>query len=651
MAYTPLAMPTSVSRLLLAWAMALPFVLLLALVPSQPVAAGQATPAASARSGATGADAGTPEFAAEAALARRFTPVSYLKRQAGPCDADGEPFLPAPVDVAFGAADVLLREGPDGRVLGAGVEAADLFRREAGVYLDLPGDPRNAGCDYETTFKELMGGRPPVVYARVATEPGKPGLAIQYWFFYWFNDFNNVHEADWEMIQLRFEAGSAAEALASGTEPVEVAYAQHEGGETAAWDDPKLEKEGGRPVTYPSRGSHASYYGPAVWLGWGQGGSGLGCDDTTGPSLRVEPEVVLLPPAIDDPGNPLAWTTFAGRWGERGDWFFDGPTGPNAKPRWAAPLSWQEGLRPSSVRLRASHVVGPAATEVFCDAVAAASGLLILARPYPWLVPAVLALLVLLLALWGRIAWPTLRRAWALWRRHLGAFVGIGAALVPLTLLASGLGFVLNEAPGLAARLPFDEDSPAFLALADLLPLVQGGLLLLLVGPAVVRATDDALTDRSPGAGAGFRAALAALPRTASALGLSALATFGLGLTVVGVPLALYLGVRWAFASQAAVLAGAAGVGALRASFAATRGAWWPTALTLSLLAVAGAALGPLLGIALMVVGGIPIELADGAGALVYAFTQPLAIVGATLLYRRLVPAEGARPSSATAVD
>ena len=632
-------MPPRDPRRPLAWAASLPLVLLLVLLP-HPAMAQEATPAATP----VGSDAvvtpaeraGEPDLTAEAALARRFAPVSYLKQQAEPCDSDGEPFLPAPVDIAFGAAEVLLRQSPDDRVIGAGIGAADLFRRDADVYLDLPGDPRDAGCDYETTSKALMGGRTPVVYARVATEPGKPGLALQYWYFYWFNDFNNVHEADWEMIQLRFDAGSAAEAL--GAAPVEVAYAQHEGGETAAWDGPKLEKEGGRPVTFPSRGSHASYFGPAVWLGWGQDGSGVGCDDTTGPSLRVEPEVVLLPPTVDDPDDPQAWTTFAGRWGERGPWFFDGPTGPNAKPRWDAPLSWQEGLRPSSVRLPASYVVGPAATDVFCDGVAAASGLLILARPYPWLIPAVLALLALLLVLWSRVAWPTLRRAWALWRRHLATFAAIGAALVPLTLLLSGLGFVLNEAPGLAARLPFDEDSPAFLLVEDLLPLVQGGLLLLLVGPAVIRATDDVLGGRAISAGDGFRAALAALPRTASALAVSALVTFGLGLTVIGAPVAVYLGVRWGLAPQAAVLADAAGVRALRTSFAATHGAWWRTVLTLSLLALTGAAFAPLVGITMMVLGGVPIELANGAGALVYAVTQPLAIVGATLLYRRLAP-------------
>ena len=48
--------------------------------------------------------------------------------------------------------------------------------------------------------------------------PGK--LALQYWFFYVFNDFNNLHEGDWEMIQLNFDAASAEEALSK--KPTEI---------------------------------------------------------------------------------------------------------------------------------------------------------------------------------------------------------------------------------------------------------------------------------------------------------------------------------------------------------------------------------------------------------------------------------------------
>ncbi len=94
-------------------------------------------------------------------------------------------------------------------------------------------------------------------WRRKATAPGK--LALQYWFFYAFNDFNNTHEGDWEMIQLVFDADDAADAL--DERPVEVGYSSHEGAEKAAWDDDKLEIVGGtHPVVYPAAGSHANKF-------------------------------------------------------------------------------------------------------------------------------------------------------------------------------------------------------------------------------------------------------------------------------------------------------------------------------------------------------------------------------------------------------
>ena len=45
---------------------------------------------------------------------------------------------------------------------------------------------------------------------------GRAGLVVQYWFFYYFNQFNDLHEGDWEGMQIAFDANSAREALAEG---------------------------------------------------------------------------------------------------------------------------------------------------------------------------------------------------------------------------------------------------------------------------------------------------------------------------------------------------------------------------------------------------------------------------------------------------
>jgi hypothetical protein len=206
----------------------------------------------------------------------------------------------------------------------------DLYGLSEGFFLDFPGGALSPGCIYEQDFDRytgtVTGAREPVVYARIATQDDEPDrLAVQYWFYWYFNDWNNKHESDWEGIQLLFDVGTVEEALR--TEPVSVGYAQHEGGERADWDADKLDREGDRPVVYPSAGSHASYFGSALYLGR-SASEGFGCDTTDGPSDRTDPSVVLLPDTVAGPDDPFAWLTFGGRWGERQSGPFNGPTGP-----------------------------------------------------------------------------------------------------------------------------------------------------------------------------------------------------------------------------------------------------------------------------------------------------------------------------------
>ena len=112
-----------------------------------------------------------------------------------------------------------------------GPAAEDLAGRYE-YHLDFPGSALDPGCDYERWARRLTTGSAPTVYAHVAGEPSAPGkLALQYWFFYPFNDFNNTHEGDWEMIQLVFDAADAARGADRGSRPV--GYSSHEGAERA----------------------------------------------------------------------------------------------------------------------------------------------------------------------------------------------------------------------------------------------------------------------------------------------------------------------------------------------------------------------------------------------------------------------------------
>src|SRR5690606_10924942 len=106
----------------------------------------------------------------------------------------------------------------------------DIATADADSYLDFPGHPRSPGCTYERWYRATMSEYEPAVYARVL-EAAPEHVVVQYHLYYVFNDFNNMHESDWEMIQLRFDVPTVRDALA--TAPSEVAYAQHAGGETA----------------------------------------------------------------------------------------------------------------------------------------------------------------------------------------------------------------------------------------------------------------------------------------------------------------------------------------------------------------------------------------------------------------------------------
>ena len=202
----------------------------------------------------------------------------------------------------------------------------------------------------------------------MAADPKDPGkLALQYWFFYAFNDFNNTHEGDWEMIQLNFDAPDAGAALESA--PVEVGYSSHEGAERAAWDDPKLERVfGTHPVVYPAAGSHANKFTAALYLG-SSAEAGVGCDDTQGPHRDVRPVVETIPsdPAAADSAFP--WIDFQGRWGQLAPAFFNGPTGPNLKTQWTEPIEWSKGWRDRSYAVPTGGLLGTSATDFFCVAV------------------------------------------------------------------------------------------------------------------------------------------------------------------------------------------------------------------------------------------------------------------------------------------
>ena len=591
-----------------------------------------------------------PDSAATQELAERYAPVLRIREQAEECDTDGERFGPVAVDSVLDNDQILLRQvGANNPVMTKGPGAGDLFDVGEGFYLDFPGDALAPGCIYERDVRRYTRDLEPTVYAHVATQDDAPGrLALQYWFFWYYNDWNNKHEGDWEGIQLLFEADTVEEALAS--EPISVGYAQHEGGERADWDDGKLERQGARPVVYPSVGSHASYFSSALYLGR-SGSEGFGCDTTDGPSREVDPAVVVLPDQVDDPSDPLAWLGFEGRWGERRSGPFNGPTGPMDKERWTEPVDWHDQLRATSVIIPGGDGDAAVVANRFCGVVDWGSRQLITLTlsPVVFLIGVVLVV-VIVGALLRRTDWtpvdplPIERRRRAgqiikaaarLYRSSGTRFLEVGLVYLPIAL---GVGVLV----GLIARLPVVRslvDGDIDIGIVGVLLTIAVGTLGHTVGSVIATATTATLM-RGTEEGDDLSAA-EAYRRTFGRLGdllrglLRAIAyVVFLLVTIVGIPWGLRQLVRYQFLAPAVALEGLGGQAALDRSSQLVRGRWFHVAGVVLLLNGVVFLVNAVVGLLLLVLlSGIPLWAFSVIVTVFAALVVPYASIGLVLVY------------------
>ena len=204
-----------------------------------------------------------------------------------------------------------------------GPTAKDLSGRYE-YHLDFPGNALDPGCDYEHWSRRITNGKEPAVYAHLATDPSHSGkLALQYWFFYAFNEFNNLHKGDWEMIQLRLRRRRCPAGARRRT--VEVGYSSHEGAERAHWGDDKLALVDGTHGRLSGRGlAREQVHGGALSRELRRRGRGLRRHARRPRRARAGRPTSSR--AIRGGGAEFPWITFEGRWGELQKAFFDGPT-------------------------------------------------------------------------------------------------------------------------------------------------------------------------------------------------------------------------------------------------------------------------------------------------------------------------------------
>jgi RsiW-degrading membrane proteinase PrsW (M82 family) len=279
----------------------------------------------------------------DAELAKLYAPVLYFH--------PAELFRPQSVDVMVNTAR--LRQArrnwfSDINVL-PHVSISDLFDYHDDSYaLDAwygdegASDYKNYSAHrayYQAVLSPEAAGPPIVAYAHIGRDEDRQHITIQYWLFYYYNDWFNKHEGDWEMVQV---------VLSSAGEPEWVVLSQHHGGTRRSWSEAQIE-ESTHPAVYVALGSHANYF-------WGDetypngttvGNARLEIMDRTGTFGRTVPDVILIPNREEVKAAPavwrgLEWLPFSGHWGElapQGD--FSGPLGPADKgDQWERPYAW-----------------------------------------------------------------------------------------------------------------------------------------------------------------------------------------------------------------------------------------------------------------------------------------------------------------------
>ena len=581
-------------------------------------------------------------------LINAYAPITMLREeQDPPCETSAEQYQPTSVSTVLGNPAVgLKRVEEDGSevLVKQGPTAADVAGLGSDYHLELPGDPLGDTCVYARDFARLKreGKAPPTTYAHIARQVGRPGLVVQYWFFWYFNQFNDLHEGDWEGMQIAFETNTARAALAKG--PSEMVLFQHAGGERANWEDDKVEKEGTHPVVYPAAGSHATFYDSTVYVENGQGGSGVGCDNTSEPLRRVAVRPVLVPTFPNTTGR-FKWLTYFGHWGQEEKGFNNGPTGPTTKTQWLEPFSWMEGQRTTSPRLPGGSIAGPAVTSAFCSAVEEASNLINLeARSRPAAIGTIVGVALLLLLFVGVTRWGPIdlgelrqRRAFGqlvraarqLYGRHWRTMVPIGLSALlivggvrGLAALAAG-GRGVDSAAGRAGT---------HLALADTIesvgPYVAGAIVAAVVIFAVRLLTETG----QMGFVDSWSGMLRRFWRVVAGQLLVPLASLALAITVIGIPLAIWKFVSWQFVQQEILFEDKGIRDAFRGSSELVRGRWWHTVRIAGFFWLVSIVTGPVLGFALIFTS-FSLFWINLIGSVVFALLVPYVALGRTLLY------------------
>ena len=228
-------------------------------------------------------------------------------------------------------------------------------------------------------------------------------------------------------------------------------------------------------------------------------------------------------------------------------------------------------------------------------------------------------------------------------------FLGIGLVFVPIGVVVAIIQALAFNVWGLTPLISDTGRANAFVAgLALALGVLVAFLGLAVVQAATARAVADIDAGRPVGVFSAYLGLHGRLRRLVRALVFVVVVQIVLDLTIVLVPVAIFLLVRWSLLGVVAGLEDDPRPGVLRRSVALTRRHWWRTAVVA--LGITGAALliGPLVGVIVLVATSASFGVVNLIAAIVNVAALPFASVALTYLYYDLGAREHARATAAS---
>lgn len=254
---------------------------------------------------------------------------------------------------------------------------------------------------------------------------------------------------------------------------------------------------------------------------------------------------------------------------------------------------------------------------------------------FPWLTLPIIAIVFYALWIFFRRSRSLFFQGWDIYREHWQVFTGIGLIAIPIGIVFNLLQyFFIHRNPLRYMVSWFDGTAGARLTAVFAIGGVQQLAMLLIIAPAVIQAVADIHRGQKPGIIRSYQlAARRSVPIGIGALVMLILAGIPL-LVVIGVPISIWLVVKWHFFVQVLIFDGdRKSVEAMDTSSRMVRGRWWKTFGAVIIFDLMATLPGIVVGFGLLTLGGTAVGFANTISSLLYSLTIPLAVIAITLAF------------------